>query len=97
MISYCSLLRGVDLEMMCDMLFFLKVWPVAGRDMCNVVQWRMLPAGSVVLLSFAERNHQFEWAPVAGGCVRAKLLLGGYVLKPCANGTHVQYVVQVCM
>jgi hypothetical protein len=69
------------------------VWPTSARDFTNVVHWRQLTNGSIVIVSFSEKLEDLK--PIEDGTIRAELILGGYVLKSTFTGTSVNYVVQV--
>ena len=69
------------------------MWPTSARDFTNVVHWRQLTNGSIVIVSFSEKLEDLK--PIEDGTIRAELILGGYVLKSTFTGTSVNYVVQV--
>jgi len=74
-----------------EYLRFKPVWPTAARDFCNLTHWRLLRDGTFITLGFSE---PFPICPEEKGVVRAQLIIGGYVMKPVAGGTHVTILVQ---
>jgi len=70
-----------------------QVWPTAVRDYCNLVHWRLLADGKVIICCFSEKFTDF--CAVDERNVRAEMILGGYVLSPVEGGkTLVNYILQ---
>jgi hypothetical protein len=76
-----------------EYLRFKQVWPTAVRDFVNLVHWRLLNDGRVVIVAFSEKYD--ELCPVEQGIVRAELILAGYLLTPTSKGTNISFIVQV--
>ena len=76
-------------------LRFKQVWPTAVRDFCNIVHWRILGDGTVVICSFSEKFDDLCPLNDKDGLVRGELILGGFVLRPTLTGTNAFYIVQV--
>jgi hypothetical protein len=76
-----------------DYLKFKGIWPTSPRDFVNVTHWRLLSDGSVIVFSFAERYDDLR--PPYDGLVRGELGIAGYRFIPNAQGTKVQYLIQV--
>jgi hypothetical protein len=72
---------------------YKQIWPLTVRDFCNLVHWRLLPDGTIVIVSFSEKFE--ELCPLEDGILRGELILSGYVLRQTAKGTQCQYVIQV--
>jgi hypothetical protein len=72
---------------------YKQVWPLTVRDFCNLVHWRLLPDGTVVIAAFSEKFE--DLCPLEDGILRGELILGGYVLRQTPKGTQCHYVVQV--
>jgi len=71
--------------------FALKaIWPVSGRDMVEMNNWRLLEDGSVLLIQFATVS---ELKPELKDPIRAETIATGYLLTPKPTGTHVIFTV----
>ncbi len=70
-----------------------QIWPSQPREFCDLVQWHLLPNGSVVQLSFSDKfNEVLE----TQGVTRAEMILSAYVLSPLSDGlTEVLFLTQV--
>jgi hypothetical protein len=62
--------------------------------MVNIAHWRLLNDGRVVIVAFSEKFDDIK--PPCDGHVRAEAILGGFLFTPCAEGTKIQYLVEVC-
>lgn len=71
---------------------YKQIWPLTVRDFCNLVHWRLLPDGTVVIISFSEKYE--DLCPLEDGIMRGELILSGYVLKQTPKGTECHYVIQ---
>ena len=72
----------------------VKVFPTAARDYANLVHWRLLPDGKVVVAVIGDESFDEKWPPQRGD-VRGVCLLGGYVIQSRgANRTEVDYILQ---
>lgn len=72
---------------------YKQIWPLTVRDFCNLVHWRLLADGTVVVVAFSEKFE--DLCPLEDGILRGELILSGYVLRQTAKGTQCQYVIQV--
>lgn len=61
--------------------------------MVNIAHWRLLNDGRVVVVAFSEKFDDIK--PPCEGHVRAEALLGGFIFTPVAEGTKIQYLVEV--
>ena len=61
----------------------------------DLVHWRVLGDGTLVILAFSEKNDELK-APCSG-LVRGEMNLAGWVLRPAKNGagTEVHFYVEV--
>lgn len=50
--------------------------------------------GTIIIAGFSDKFEDLH--PLESGSIRGELILGGYVLRPHAQGTQVHFVVQVC-
>jgi len=69
-----------------------QVWPTAVRDYTNMIHWRLMKDGKIVVTTFSEKFD--DLAPLDERNVRAEIILGGYVIVPTEDGTKVHYVLQ---
>lgn len=72
---------------------YKQIWPLTVRDFCNLVHWRLLADGTVVIAAFSEKFE--DLCPLEDGILRGELILSGYVLRQTAKGTQCHYVIQV--
>lgn len=72
---------------------YKQVWPNHPRDFCNLVHWRLLSDGTVVIVKFSEKFD--DLCPLEEGVVRAELILSGFVLRPTSKGTNCTFIIQV--
>lgn len=72
---------------------YKQVWPLTVRDFCNLVHWRLLADGTVVIAAFSEKFE--DLCPLEDGILRGELILGGYVLRQTPKGTQCHYIIQV--
>jgi hypothetical protein len=72
---------------------YKQIWPLTVRDFCNLVHWRLLSDGTIIIVAFSEKFE--DLCPLEDGILRGELILGGYVLRQTAKGTQCNYVVQV--
>lgn len=71
---------------------YKQIWPLTVRDFCNLVHWRLLPDGTIVIVAFSEKYE--DLCPLEDGIMRGELILSGYVLKQTPKGTECHYVIQ---
>ena len=77
---------------------FKAIFPAAARDFVNLVHWRMLPNGSIVLLAESlPSNDPVDGAVTAtkGSAVRGHVHMGGWLLEPEEGGVKITMVVRV--
>jgi hypothetical protein len=72
---------------------YKQVWPNHPRDFCNLVHWRLLSDGAVVVVKFSEKFD--DLCPLEEGVVRAELILSGFVLRASSKGTICSFIIQV--
>ena len=71
-----------------DRVRLKAIFPVTARESVNATHFRILPDGSLVLISF-------NVLPEQKGYVRANTQIVGYILRPVAGGTHCTYILEV--
>jgi hypothetical protein len=71
------------------------VWPISARDFVDLVHWRLLADGSIVICAFSSKFDDLK-GPVSG-LVRGDTATAGYILKPnkSSGGTDVHFLVEV--
>ena len=77
-----------------DYIRFKGVWPTSPRDFVNLVHWRRLADGSVVIYAFSSPEME-TLCPPSAGVVRGEMAVAGYWLRGNTQGTRVHYLVQV--
>jgi hypothetical protein len=71
------------------------VWPISARDFVDLVHWRLLADGTIVICAFSSKFDDLK-GPVSG-LVRGETATAGYILKPnkASGGTEVHFLVEV--
>ena len=89
-----ALVRSVNEQAGIDHLRFRGVWPVAARDVCALWRWVVLPDGSCVCGAVSVDEPSVPPDPT-GAVVRARLDVGGWLLRPVddGRGCTITYVV----
>lgn len=72
---------------------FKAVWPSSPRDMYNIVHWRVLDEGKVVLIAYSDKDPY----PEEDGCIRGDLIIAGWVIKPLedSSSSQVSFLLQM--
>jgi len=72
---------------------FRSKFVFSARDAVYIGHWRMLSDGSV-LICFVSDDY-YDIVPMQENIVRTEMILGGYWLQPCENGTTLSYLSHV--
>ena len=73
---------------------YKRLWPTSPRDFGNLMHWRLLNSGAVVMVSFSEKYE--DMCPLEEGVVRAELIMSALVLKQLPQGgCTVHFMAQV--
>lgn len=71
---------------------FKAIWPTSPRDFCNIVTFRVLKEGSIVV---AAKSIEHSLCPPSSKYIRAKVIIGGFIFKPIdSQVSEVKYIVQ---
>ncbi|KAF0692255.1 Aste57867_16654 [Aphanomyces stellatus] len=81
----CSRVRRLDAHTVVDYFASKSVLMVSGRDFVNLVHWRVLPDGAIVMVGKATTDVK---VPPKSGLVRAEVHVAGWKITPHATDAH---------
>ncbi|TMW65059.1 hypothetical protein Poli38472_009226 [Pythium oligandrum] len=88
-------LGRVDAQTVLDYVEYKPVFVVAGRDFCNLVHWRVLPNGTIIIV--VQSVEDLEVCPLKEPkVIRGEVHIAGWriVPDPDYKGAHVTYMVK---